>query len=106
MPPLPPSEHLRKLTRADLETAFIANWWVADMLALRLADLAAAFARIDRAAAGGAVAELRAFAARDLAAQREKAPQLVGPISAVAGRVDAALRAAEDAVEQAGKPGH
>lgn len=109
MTPFARFEELEKVSPDNLRTMFISSWWAGEVLALRLADLAAAFARIDAAAAQESLVALRELMQRDLGAQRDKLTEAgvpTGPITAIQGRMDDALNAAEDAVREASKALH
>jgi hypothetical protein len=109
MIPAPSFEQLESLDAEGLRTMFIGAWWAGDMLALRLADFAAGFARVDSAAASRALVELRLLVRRDPAAQRKKmlkSTGFAGVIDAIEGRVGDALDGAEHAIAEAAKPGH
>lgn len=104
--PLGSFERLAGLDRDALQTSFIANWWVAEMLAARMADLATAFALVDRPAAERLMQELRLWVARDLAAWNRAMPGAGKPLQTVEHRVLALLDEVADAMAQPRAAGH
>jgi hypothetical protein len=106
MLPLPAFEKIKKLSRINLETAFIANWWVADVIAHRLCDLATAFARIDQPAAVATIEELRRWVIRDVAILAEKSPDMRKPLEGSQRRILEALNDAELAAAETNEKGH
>lgn len=96
-------------SKEDLRIALTTALWMSEMVAAGLAETAAGFARIDKAAAIRMVDALDAKFRADVAKQRERLRELgqgTQPMNAMQEYLDDAILASRQAIEAATKPSH